>query len=135
MILVVDDEPLTRFLIGSILKRHGYHVIEAANGLEAQELVSKWRFDLVITDLNMPKMDGVELALQINAKWPETAVILTSGYFSQKAQKLISAGLAGFIYKPIERDVLIAKVQRAASRLPAHKIQGASIGVVGKSVV
>jgi YesN/AraC family two-component response regulator len=126
MILVVDDEPLIRFGIGRILKRHGYEVIEAADGPEALELLLKWRFDLVITDVRMPNVDGADLALQIHANWPETGVILSSGYFSDKAQKIISAGLAGFIYKPIEADLLIAKVQRAALSLSVQKIHPAS---------
>jgi YesN/AraC family two-component response regulator len=122
MILVVDDELLIRFAIGRILKRQGYDVIEAVDGLEALAVVSQRRVDLVITDLEMPKLDGADLALQIHANWPETAVILSSGYFPERAQKVLSAGLANFIYKPIERDVLIAKVQRVTARVSAQKI-------------
>src|SRR5262245_13026487 len=126
MILVVDDEPLNRFLIATILRRQGYQVLEAADALTALELVSKWRFDLVVTDLKMPNSDGADLALQIHANWPQTGVILTSGYFSHKAQKVISAGLADFIYKPIERDLLISKIQNAVSRLGMHKFHSIS---------
>ena len=126
MILIVDDESLIRFAIRRILKGQGYDVIEAGDGLEALELVSRWRSDLVITDLRMPNLDGADLALQIHASWPGTAVILTSEYFSQKAQKVISAGLAGFIYKPIEQDVLIAKMQSAVSRFGVQKIHPAT---------
>ena len=121
MILVVDDEPLIRFAIGRILKRQGYDVIEAADGLEALAVASQRRVDLVITDLEMPNLDGADLALQIHGNWPETAVILSSGYFPEKAQKVLSAGLANFIYKPIEPDVLIAKVQSLTSRVSAQK--------------
>jgi CheY-like chemotaxis protein len=63
MILVVDDELLIRFAIGRILKRQGYDVIEAVDGLEALAVVSQRRVDLVITDLEMPKLDGADLAL------------------------------------------------------------------------
>jgi CheY-like chemotaxis protein len=63
MILVVDDELLIRFAIGRILKRQGYDVIEAVDGLEALAVVLQRRVDLVITDLEMPKLDGADLAL------------------------------------------------------------------------
>jgi DNA-binding response OmpR family regulator len=126
MILVIDDELLNRFTVASILKRHGYQVIEAADGLKGLELISKWRFDLVITNLRTPKLDGADLAVQIHANWPETALILTSGYFSAKAQKVLAAGLADFIYKPIERDQLIAKVQSAVLRSTVQQIHSPS---------
>jgi ATP-dependent Lon protease len=129
MILVIDDELLNRFAIASILKRQGYEVIDAGDGLEGLELISKWQFDLVITNLRMPKLDGADLAVQIHANWPETALILASGYFSEKAQKVLAAGLADFIYKPIERDQLIAKVQSAVLRSTVQKIDSASPGI------
>ena len=73
----------------------------------------------------MPEIDGADLALQIHANWPGTGVILASGYFTGKAQKVISAGWADFIYKPIEQELLLAKIQRLQLRLAAQKTQSA----------
>ena len=126
IILVVDDEPRNRFVLAATLKGHGYEVAQAASGWEALKICARLRPDVVITDLRMPELDGADLASQIHATWPETAVILTSGYFTDKAQKVISAGLADFIYKPIEQDLLLAKIQRLLLRLGVHKPQVAS---------
>jgi CheY-like chemotaxis protein len=111
MIIVVDDEPRNRFVLAGILKCRGYEVIQASDGFEALKLLSKLQTEVVITDLRMPELDGADLAIQIHVNWPDTAVILTSGYFTDKAQKVISAGLAAFIYKPIEQCLLLAKIQ------------------------
>ena len=111
MIIVVDDEPRNRFVLAGILKCQGYEVIQASDGMEALKLLSKLQTEVVITDLRMPELDGADLAIQIHVNWPDTAVILTSGYFTDKAQKVISAGLAAFIYKPIEQSLLLAKIQ------------------------
>lgn len=123
MILVVDDEPRNRFFLAAMLKRHGYEVAQAGSGSDALKICPKTRPDVVITDLNMPELDGADLTRQIHANWPETSVILTSGYFTDKAQKVISAGLADFIYKPIELDLLLTKIKRLLLRLGARKIQ------------
>ena len=120
MILVVDDEPLARLAIGRILGRQGYEVMEAADGWEALDFLSNWRFDLVLTDVRMPNLDGADLAAQIHINWPETPVILMSGYITEKVRKLISEGSTQFLQKPIDRNVLIANIQRLASS-PAQK--------------
>jgi CheY-like chemotaxis protein len=124
VILVVDDELRSRFMLVEILRRHGYEVVQASDGMEALTLFSRLPLpDVVITDLRMPGLDGADLALRIHAGWPGTGVILTSGYFTDKAQKVISAGLADFIYKPIEKNLLLAKIQRLLLRLGADKVE------------
>jgi CheY-like chemotaxis protein len=125
MILVVDDDLRNRFVIADMLKRQGYEVAQASNALEALKAFSRLRPDVVITDLRMPEIDGADLALQIHANWPGIAVILASGYFTGKAQKIISAAWADFIYKPIEKELLLAKIQRLQLRLAALKTQSA----------
>jgi CheY-like chemotaxis protein len=121
MILVVDDDLRNRFVIADMLKRQGYEVAQASNALEALKAFSRLRPDVVITDLRMPEIDGADLALQIHANWPGIGVILASGYFTGKVQKIISAAWADFIYKPIEKELLLAKIQRLQLRLAALK--------------
>ena len=128
MILVVDDDPRNRFILAGILKPRGYEVTQASDGLEALKTFSRLPPDVVITDLRMPNLDGADLAVQIHTNWPMSGVILTSGYFTDKAQKVISAGLADFIYKPIERSLLLTKIQRLELRLAAQKMAFACNG-------
>src|SRR5512137_1306395 len=81
-ILIVDDEEIIRESLSFILKKEGYRVQEAANGKAALELVKKDSFDLVVTDLEMPEMKGVELLEQISQVSPETLVVIITAYGS-----------------------------------------------------
>lgn len=87
-ILVVEDEPLIRKAIREVLQRiGGYEVGEAGDGVEAVKLLHNRRFDLVITDLVMPRMDGLKLLKHIRSMSPRIPVILITGYFSKASAK------------------------------------------------
>jgi DNA-binding NtrC family response regulator len=83
-ILVVDDEPTVLFVLHDILMALGneYEIVAADNGLEALDRATKKPFDLVITDLSMPGMGGIELTEEIKAQRPETPVIWITAYGS-----------------------------------------------------
>jgi CheY-like chemotaxis protein len=119
MILFVEDESLSRRAFAQILRGKGYEVAEAQNGVEALEILmtgaevlTKKTFDLVITDLVLPGVNGVNLIHQIRARWPEMPIIVTSGYLSDGPGKVILEGFAEFIQKPIDPAALIAAVRR-----------------------
>ena len=112
MILLVEDEAITRNAFADALRREGQEVIEAADGVEALSLLDKWDFDLVITDLVMPKLNGFLLVAQIRATRPRIPVLLISGYLSQDGGRIISSGSAEFMHKPIDPPDLVAAVQR-----------------------
>ena len=119
MILFVEDESLSRRAFAQILRSKGYQVAEAQNGVEAlevlntgTEVLTKKAFDLVITDLVLPGLHGVNLIHQIRARWPNMPIIVTSGYLSDGPGKVILEGFAEFIQKPIDPAVLIAAVRR-----------------------
>jgi CheY-like chemotaxis protein len=117
MILLVEDEPASRYALGRVLRDHGYDVREAADGSEALALIQellfqKFSIDLVITDLRMPNDTGLVLAAHVRVKWPRIPILLMSGYLSEAAGKLVSEGLAEFISKPVDQPALIAAVQR-----------------------
>ena len=119
MILFVEDESLSRRAFAQILRGKGYEVAEAQNGVEALEILTtgaevltKKTFDLVITDLVLPGVHGVNLIHQIRARWPEMPIIVTSGYLSDGPGKVILEGFAEFIQKPIDPAALIAAVRR-----------------------
>ena len=111
MILLVEDELLVRLDFAQLLRNQGYVVMEAGDGLQALSLLDKDNFDLVISDILMPHLNGYALLARIRIKWPNLPVLLTSGYLSQDAAKTILKGSAEFIAKPINPSEFIATVQ------------------------
>ena len=116
MILLVEDEERAREVFARILRKAGYAVIEAGDGLEALSLLERMRCDLVISDILMPNLNGYALVARIRAKWPDLPIVLTSGYLSQDGGKTIMDGSVEFIPKPIDSEVLIATVRRLTMR-------------------
>ena len=79
-ILIVDDSEVDRLLMDGLLKQSiGFEVIWAENGRMALERIEEWKVDLVVTDLQMPEMDGLELVQQVRQIYPQLPVILTTG--------------------------------------------------------
>ncbi|MEK6566799.1 MAG: response regulator, partial [Bacteroidota bacterium] len=79
-ILVVDDEQIIRESLAFVLKKEGYQVAEASNGMEAWRKHEQQPFDIVITDIEMPQMRGMELLGQISKKTPQTFVIIVTAF-------------------------------------------------------
>ena len=110
-ILLVDDDQATRILLTRILQQPDYVFTEADHGNKALDLLEKSCFDLIITDLRMPEVDGIAFALRAHARWPHIPIVLMSGYFTEAAWKLDSEVFGGFIQKPINREVLLRIIQ------------------------
>src|ERR1041385_5041283 len=112
-ILVVDDEKIIRESMSFILKKEGFSVNEAINGKEAYEKLLNESYDLIITDLEMPEMKGIELldkAMHIN---PQTLVVIITAYGSlETAIAALRKGASDYILKPIEFDELLVKIRR-----------------------
>lgn len=83
-ILVADDEMSIRLLYSEELREEGYEVFTAANGKEALEIVAKEPLDLIILDIKMPEMSGIEVLRQIKEKHPNLPVLLSSAYSEYK---------------------------------------------------
>jgi len=81
-ILIVDDEEIIRESLSFVLAKEGYRVQDAANGRIALEMIREQTFDLVITDLEMPEMKGIELLEQVALHSPETLVVIVTAYGS-----------------------------------------------------
>jgi CheY-like chemotaxis protein len=113
-ILLVEDAPFLRYAFGRLLRMHGFEVKEANDGREALACVPKFRPQLVVTDLMMPGMDGIELIRRLRAD-PETAglpvVAITGDASDQTADRARAAGAAGFLSKPVDLPVLIDRLR------------------------
>jgi DNA-binding NtrC family response regulator len=112
-ILVVDDEQLIRESLVFILNKENYDVDEAENGLLALEKIKKESYDLVITDIEMPEMKGVELLKKIREVSPQTFVVIITAYGSlDTAIAALRHGAYDYILKPLEFDDLLHRVRR-----------------------
>lgn len=104
MLIVDDEETLTYSLYQSfIISPQDYEVVTAASGEEATEKLGETEFDLVITDIKMPGMDGLELLSLIKSKYPATEVIVMTAYGSlEKKEEALQKGARFYIEKPFE---------------------------------
>ena len=116
-ILVVDDEKGQREILKTILEAEGYDVAAAAGGLDALQKVQKNRFDLVITDLKMPGMDGAALLENILKERPSTSVVMVTAHGSiDSAVEAIRKGAFDYLTKPIDREKLIIAAKKAIEK-------------------
>ena len=110
-ILVIDDEDIVRLSCSRTLVPEGYELKMAKNGPEGLQMLAEDTFDLVLTDLKMPNMDGIEVLAKIKEKWPATDVVIVTGYQTvETAVKAIKLGAFDYIEKPFTPDTLIATV-------------------------
>jgi DNA-binding response OmpR family regulator len=100
-ILIVDDEGLNRYSISKSLQKVGYEITEASTGLDALDHLRRSDIDVVLTDIKMPEMDGVELLRKIRGDQPEMVVILMTGYASlPSAVEALRLGAYDYFIKP-----------------------------------
>jgi DNA-binding NtrC family response regulator len=112
-ILIVDDEEIIRESLSFVLSKEGYRVKEAANGRIAVDILKEESIDLVLTDLEMPEMKGIELLDQVSRMCPETLVVIITAYGSiDTAIQALRKGAVDYILKPVEFDELLLKVGR-----------------------
>lgn len=114
-ILAVDDSASMRQMVAMTLKQAGYEVVEAVDGEAALQLAKSKAFNLVLTDVNMPKMDGITLTRQLRAlpNYKFTPILtLTTESAADKKQEGKAAGATGWIVKPFNPDQLLATVKK-----------------------
>ena len=116
MILLVEDDPLSGRAMALALKTAGHQVINASNGAEALDLIALHDFELVITDLVMPDLNGLNLINAIRLKRPKLPIILVSGYLAKDAGRAIFDAAATFLQKPVNPTALIMAVERVLSK-------------------
>jgi DNA-binding NtrC family response regulator len=112
-VLVVDDEQIIRESLSFILQKEGYEVEDAPNGQQAYKKVAENPPDIVITDIEMPGMKGVELLEKISQVSPQTFVIIITAYGSiETAIKALRMGAYDYILKPLDFDELVLRLRR-----------------------
>ncbi|RDH85701.1 MAG: hypothetical protein DIZ80_01890 [endosymbiont of Galathealinum brachiosum] len=122
-ILVVDDEAALRDLASVMLRQNGYEVISAENGRIALSILEKDNFDLMISDIVMPEMDGYELATIVQNKYPEIKIQLVSGYNDESSNKDIDINLqSNLLRKPYESKELLRNIRVLLSSDVANEL-------------
>ena len=117
-LLLVDDEEDIRRFLGMFLADLGYEVHAAENGAQALEMFDAVNPSIVLTDIKMPVMDGLELLKQIKAKSPETEVVMISGHGDMDlAIGCLQYDAADFVTKPINHDILDAALKRVEEKI------------------
>ena len=114
-ILVVDDSRTMRDMLTSTLEFFGFHVVAAEDGLDGLSKAKIDKFDLIITDINMPNMDGYELikCLRVEKKYKYTPILALSTESSATAKKQgKEAGATGWMVKPFDPDTLEVTIKR-----------------------
>ncbi len=110
-ILIVDDQPSIRVLLRGILSRTGHDLYFAENGLEALGILEQQPIDLLITDINMPQMDGLELLGHLQDRPDLPKIVMSAQRPQNKALGLEALGVADFFEKPLDIKRLRERVE------------------------
>ena len=121
-ILIVDDDYASRLLISKILEKENYKLIQSSNGFDAINMMQKESFDLIISDLKMEGMDGIELLQKIKYHDPLISVIILTGHASiNSAIEALRLGAVDYLMKPVNADELKIRVKKALERTQLEK--------------
>ncbi len=141
-VLIVDDEPNLRKILSAQLSRDGYDVLTADDGEQGLAQLKEHHIDLVITDLKMPKLDGMTLLRRALVEEPDLPIILITAHGTiDTAVEALKAGAFDFVTKPFDKDevrqivskALKTRELRGADATPASAGQGARFGIIGHS--
>ena len=116
-ILIIDDDPKMRELLGECLAPLGYSLSHAISGQQARELVDSKVFTVVLLDLMLPDADGMDIFRHIREQQPQTQVIVLTGYASlETAIEALRMGAYDYVTKPFDASVIQSAVRRAAEK-------------------
>jgi len=116
-ILVIDDDALMRDSLAQTLAGAGYEVVTAPSGRHGLDEIGRGSFDLVLTDLKMPNMNGIEMLRELRRRGDETPVILLTAYATiDTAVSAMKGGAADYLTKPFQRDTVLVAVERTLDR-------------------
>src|SRR5512143_1689263 len=104
-VLIAEDEQNLRWVLGAIVGREGHEVLQAGDGAEALELLQKQPVHLLITDLRMPRLDGMELLRRTRQEWPDVPVVVITAHGTvENAVEAVKLGAFDYIEKPFEHE-------------------------------
>ena len=126
-VLVVDDEPQINLVLRSGLTKHGYDVRVAAEGESALELFHAWQPDLVVTDLSMPNMTGLELCRRLRDISSVPIIVLSVKEDESVKIESLDAGADDYVTKPFSIGELLARVRAALRRSPAENSEAKTV--------
>jgi DNA-binding NtrC family response regulator len=127
-VLLLDDEPIVGRRLKPALDKIGCHVEVFENPLEAVARIDQKEFDIVVTDIRMEGMDGIQVLEHIQKKWPRTKVVMITGYAKMDlAREAMGKGVFDFIAKPFRPDDLRRIIANAAEAL-GYPIDAALLG-------
>ena len=134
-VLIVDDEPQITRVLRTALSTQGYSLRVASNGVEGMEAVHEWRPDLVITDLAMPQMDGVELCRSIRAISEVPILVLSVRNQDRTKIEALDAGADDYVTKPFSIQELQARVRAQLRRRFASQPEAQQVIALGDFVI
>ena len=115
--LIVDDEPRLRQVFVHLMRNDGFDCIEAENGEQALAVLERQPITLVMSDLRMPKLDGIELLREIRARWPDTAVVMITAVADvEVAVSCLAVGAMDYLTKPFHLEEVRARVAQALEK-------------------
>lgn len=122
-ILIAEDNPVNQTLINMVMKKLGYDALMTVNGLKAFEALNKKQYDLVLMDVQMPEMDGLEATKLVRAQLPYQPVIIavTANAMQEDKETCLQAGMEDYISKPIQMEKLIDLLKKWGSKIKAKK--------------
>ena len=116
-ILVVDDDPKSRNILERLLTLTDYEVEIVKSGEEAVKRLKRSEFNLVLTDLDMPGMDGLALLSHVKSQYPDVPVIVVTGLVSEESRnEALEAGAVSLLSKPYTRDQLLAIISESLTK-------------------
>jgi len=116
-ILVADDEPLMRDFLCETLRRRNYEVVTASDGQQAMNLINEKNFDLILTDLKMPKASGLDIIRHVKSRSPQSMVIVMTAYGTvESAVQAMREGAYDYLTKPFSPDQIEVVINKAAER-------------------
>ena len=121
-VLLVEDDPISQEVVAAMLQNQGHTVVRADSGRQALDVLARQRFDLVLMDVQMPEMSGVELTAALRARESGERlpiVALTAHALKGDRERFLQAGMDDYLCKPIRPAELLAAVERHATRRPA----------------
>ncbi|MGB5948099.1 MAG: response regulator [Parvibaculum sp.] len=127
-VLLAEDQPVNQKLMIAVMERLGHHLTIANNGIEALRLLERQTFDVVLMDIQMPELDGInatKLIRSADEAWRNVPIVaLTAHAAESQRETYLSAGMDGFVAKPFKIDLLIAEMTRVVATSRADNPQG-----------